>query len=263
MLWLQWLGIEKFLLFTLVLTRVSGVIMTAPVFGGSEVPIRIRALFSLSIAMLILPTQWHVSVEYPGTMLNYVVYLAAELMVGLCLGLGVTILFTGLQVAGALIGQLGGMMMADVFDPTTQSNVSAFSKLLFMIGLAVFVGMGGHRIVMGAVLDTFTALPPGGGSIPDSLTGAFVTLITQSFLLGLRAAMPMTAALLLSTLILGLIGRTMPQLNVLVLGFGLNSMLTFALMAFSLGAAIWIFQDQLEPAIGIVIDAVSDGWQTG
>ncbi len=263
MLWLQWLGIEKFLLFTLVLTRVSGVVMTAPIFGGSDIPVRVRALFAFAISLLILPTQWHASVEYPGTIPNYLVFLGAELMVGLCLGLGMMVLFAGLQVGGALIGRLGGMMLADVFDPTMNSNVPVFSRLMFMVGLAVFVGIGGHRIVMAALLDTFAALPPGGGSIPDSLTGAFVNLLAQSFLLGIRAAMPLTVALLLSTLILGLIGRTMPQLNILIVGFGLNAMLTFGLMAVSLGAAIWVFQDQIEPALETMVDAVGEGWHTG
>jgi len=263
MLWLEWLGIEKFLLFTLVLTRVSGVVMTSPVFGGNDIPVRVRALFAFAISLLVLPTQWHVSVEYPGTMLNYLVFLGAELMVGLCLGLGMVVLFSGLQLAGALVGRLGGLMLADVFDPATQTSVPVFSRLMFMVGLAVFVGIGGHRIVMAALLDTFAALPPGGGSIPESLTGAFVNLLAQSFHLGIRAAMPLTVALLLSTLILGLIGRTMPQLNILMVGFGLNAMLTFGLMAISLGGAIWVFQDQIEPALEIVLDAVSEGWHAG
>lgn len=263
MLWLQWLGIEKFLLFTLVLTRVSGLVLTAPVFGGQDVPQRVRALFAFSIALLILPTQWHVPVAHPGTTLNYLVFLGAELMVGLCLGFGIVVLFSGLQLAGALIGRLGGLMLADVFDPTTGTEVPLFSRLLFLVGLAVFVCIGGHRMVMAALLDTFAALPPGGGSLPPSLPDAFVTLLSQSFMLGVRAAMPLVVALLLSTLILGLIGRTMPQLNVLIVGFGLNAMLTFALLSFTLGAAVWAFQDQVEPTLETIIDAVAGGWHAG
>jgi len=263
MLWLQWLGVEKFLLFTLVLTRVSGLTMTAPVFGGKDIPIRVRALFALAIALVILPTQWHISVTHPGTTLNYLVYLGAELMVGLCLGLGIVVLFGGLQIAGALVGRLGGLMLADIFDPSTETNVPVFSRLLFLVALAVFVCIGGHRMVMAALLDTFSALPPGGGSIPASLPDAFVTLVSQSFALGIRAAMPLVVALLLSTLVLGLISRTLPQLNILMVGFGLNSMLTFALLGLSLGTAIWAFQDQIEPTLEIVLDAVAGGWYAG
>ncbi len=253
--WLEWLGVEKFLLFTLVLTRVSGLLMTAPIFGAKDAPARVRALFAFAIALLILPTQWHVSFAYPGTTLNYMVFLAAELLIGLCLGLSMVILFGGLQIAGALIGRLGGLMLADVFDPTMDASVPVFSRLLFLVALAVFVCIGGHRMVMAALLDTFVALPPGGGSIPHSLADAFVTLVTQSFMLGIRASMPLVVALLLSTLVLGLISRTLPQLNILMIGFGMNAMLTFAILAVTLGAAVWTFQDQIEPALEIVLDA--------
>ncbi len=263
MLWLQSLGVEKFLLFTLVFTRVSGLAMTAPIFGAKDAPARVRALFAFAIALLILPTQWDVVFAHPGTTLNYLVYLAAELLVGLCLGLGMVILFSGIQVAGELIGRLGGLMMANVFDPTMDAEVPLFSRLLFLMALAVFVCIGGHRMVMAALLDTFTALPPGGGSIPSTLADAFVTLVAQSFMLGIRAAMPLVVALLLSTLVLGLISRTLPQLNILMVGFGMNAMLTFAILGATLGTAIWAFQSQIEPALETVLDALTDGWYAG
>lgn len=261
--WLEWLGVEKFLLFTLVLTRVSGLLMTAPVFGAKDTPMRVRALFALAVALLILPTQWHVSFPDPGTTLNYMVFLGVELVVGVSLGLGLVVLFSGIQLAGGLIGRLGGLMLADVFDPAMDANVPLLSRLLFLVTLAVFVCIGGHRLVMTALLDTFAALPPGGGSLPDTLADAFVTLLTQSFLLGVRAAMPLMVALLLSTLVLGLIGRTMPQLNILMVGFGMNAMLTFAFLGVTLGASVLVFQDQIEPALEIVLDALADGWYAG
>ena len=253
---LPWPGAETFLLFTLVLTRVSGLTITAPIFGGKDAPARVRALLALAIALLMLPTQRHVPVTDPGTTLNYLVLLAAELMVGLCLGLGMVILFAGLQIAGELIGRLGGLMLANVFDPTMDTEVPLFSRLLFLTAMAVFVCIGGHRMLMAALLDTFAALPPGGGAVPLSMADALVTLVSQSFLLGIRAALPLVTALLLSTLVLGLISRTLPQLNILMVGFGMNAMLTFAILGVTLGGAVWALQDQIEPALDIVLDAI-------
>ncbi len=253
---LPWLDADKFLLFTLVLTRVSGLTMTAPVFGAKDAPARVRALLALAIALLILPTQWHVPVDDPGTTVNYLVFLAAELLIGLCLGLGMVILFAGLQIAGALIGRLGGLMLANVFDPTMDTEVPLFSRLLFLTAMAVFVCIGGHRMLMAALLDTFAALPPGGGAVPLSVADALVTLVSQSFLLGIRAALPLVTALLLSTLVLGLISRTLPQLNILMVGFGMNAMLSFAILGVTLGGAVWALQDQIEPALNVVLNAL-------
>jgi len=254
--WLRHFDVEKFLLFTLVLSRVSGLTMTAPIYGTKEVPMRVRALLAVALAVLLAPTQWHVDVDHPGTTLNYLVFVGAELLIGGCLGLGIVVLFSGVQLAGQLIGRMGGLMLADVFDPTTETSVPMFSQLLFLVTLATFVCIGGHRMVMAGLLDTFQTVPPGSGLVPLSLSDAFVTLAAQSFDLGVRAAVPVVTALLLSTLVLGLISRTLPQLNILMVGFGLNALLTFAVLSLTIGAAAWVFQDQIEPALETLLQAL-------
>ena len=127
--WLALLDVEHFLLFTLVLTRVSGLTMTAPIYGTSDVPMQVRVLLAVALALLITPTQWDVAVEYPGTTINYMVFIGSELVVGVCLGMGVTILFSGVQLAGQMISRISGMMLADVFDPSLQASVPTFSRL--------------------------------------------------------------------------------------------------------------------------------------
>lgn len=283
MAWLEQLDLERFLLFTLVLTRVSGLTMTAPVYGTKDVPMQVRALFAVALALLITPGQWHVTVRDPATMINYLVLLGSELLVGLCLGLGVMILFTGIQLAGQMMGRVSGMMLANVFDPSTEAEVPTFSRMLFMVTLAVFLCIGGHRLVMAGLLDTFQEIPPGsfppwqapavptapagGEAFQDTIAGALTTLLTESFRLGIRAAVPVVTAVLLSTLVMGLISRTMPQLNILMVGFGLNSMITYGILSITLGAAVWVFQEQIEPLLGIIFHALrapmDAGWVVG
>ena len=76
-----------------------------------------------------------------------------------------------------------------------------------------------------------------------------MVLVTESFHVGIRAGTPLVVAVLLATLVLGLISRTMPQLNVMVVGFGINALLTFAVFSFTLGAALLVFQDQIVPTL--------------
>jgi flagellar biosynthesis protein FliR len=256
MLWLSQLGAPKLLLFTLVLARVSGLVMTAPIYGTRQAPMQVRALLSFALALVVLPSQWHVTIEDPGTTLNYLVFVGAELLIGLCLGLGVDVFFSGLQLAGQVIGRTGGLQLADVFDPTVDDNVPIFSQFLYMLGLAVFLCAGGHRIVMAGLLDTFQSIPPGGRAIPDSIAPTLVLLLSQSFSLALRAAAPVMTALLLATLVLGFIGRTLPQLNVLMLGFSLNALLTFAVLLASVGASVWVFGEQFEPALERLLESL-------
>ena len=253
----------KFILFTLVLARVGGLTMTAPIYGTSDVPLRVRVVLAAALAMLIVPSQWRrddpVSRQCdPLPRARW----AAKPLIGACLGLGVLILIHGMTLAGELVGQASGLRLADVFDPALDENVPLFSRLLFLVTVAVFVCLGGHRLVMAGLLDTFRTIPPGSGGFPRSLAEGFVTLVSQSFSLGIRAAAPAVTALLLATLILGLVGRTLPQLNVLSLGFGLNAMLAFAVLGLSLGAAAWAFQDQIQPAMETILDALKTPLRT-
>ncbi len=254
--WLAQFPVEKFLLLTLVLTRVSGLVTTAPVYGTPDVPVQVRAVLAFALAVLVTPSQWHVSVPEPGSLANYLVLVGSEWLIGMALGLGVAILFAAADTAGQLIGQSSGLLMAELFDPAQGDNVSLFSRLLFLVALAVFVCLGGHRIVMAGLLDSFATIPPGSAAWPTSLAELLVTLTEQSLALGIRAAAPVLASLLLANLVLGLIARTVPQLNILVLGFGINSLLALGVLTFALGAAAWVVQDHFEPAVERVVQTL-------
>ncbi|MFZ5832837.1 MAG: flagellar biosynthetic protein FliR [Planctomycetota bacterium] len=257
--WLPQINADKILLFVLVLTRVSGLAMTAPIFGTRDIPTQVRVLLSVALALLVLPSQWHTPVSDADNIAGYTVLVGGELVVGLCLGLGVVILFSGAQLAGELVANVAGLSAAEVLDPTTEAGVPVFSRLTHLVTMATFVCIGGHRIVMAGLLDTYQVLPPGGVSWCPSLGEAFVTLVGQSCELAIRAAAPVLTALLLSTLVLGLIGRTLPQLNVMILGFNLNSMLTFAVMSITLGSAAWLFQDHVAPTLQLLIETLRYG----
>jgi flagellar biosynthetic protein FliR len=261
-------NVDRFLVFTLVLTRISGLVMASPVMGAKEAPMTIRALISLALAVLIMPSQWSVALPYPGGVLVYVLIIAAELVIGLVLGMGITILISGIQLAGDMVSRVGGLALADVFDPSSSTNVPLFSQLLSLVSTAIFMLIGGHRIMMTGLLDTFRTIPPGGcitaflgpdGATPDilrSIVDLFTLLAAQSFQVGIRAAAPLVAAVLLATLVLGLVSRTLPQLNVMVVGFGLNAMLTFAVFSFALGAVVLVFQDQIAPTLQTLFQAL-------
>lgn len=242
--------------FLLVLTRVSGLVMSAPIFGTGDIPARVRAFLAIALAVLVTPLQTTHVVAMPDTAVDLGILMASELIVGLVLGLGITLLFSGIQIAGQVISQIAGVQLADVINPTFDASVPVFSQLMFYVTLAVFVVTGGHRQVMEALLDTFASMPPGKAIISESIVEAITNLITQSFVLGIRAAAPTMTAVLLATLVLGLLSRTLPQLNLMAVGFGFSSLITLGTLSVSLGIAAWAFQEQVEPALETLIDAL-------
>ncbi len=251
--------LNAFLVFVLILTRLSGLLLTVPFFGAGTVPMRVRLLLTVGMALLLTPLYWTVPVENPGNLVNFAVILGQEAVLGLAMGLGILILFSGLQLTGQVIGQMSGMQLADVFNPTANASVSLFSQLLDLLTLAVFLTMGGHRQVIQALLDTFAWMPPGQVAFSENLILTLSEITSQSFVLGIRAAAPIMIALLLSVLILGLISRTLPQLNVIAVGFSLNSMVMLGMLSISLGGAAYLFQEQADVTFELIRDAVLSG----
>jgi flagellar biosynthetic protein FliR len=250
------LAMPWLIMFVLVLARVGGLVSTAPIFGTSDIPMRVRAFMAIAIAVLIAPLQLKHATTMPTSIVELAILMSAELLVGLVLGLGITILFSGIQIAGQIISQIAGVQLADVINPTFDSNVPIFSQVLFYVALAVFVVTGGHRQVMEALLDTFVAMPPGKVTAFDSLLEVITNLVTQSFVLGIRAAAPTMTALLLATLVLALLSRTLPQLNLMAVGFGFSSLVTLGTLSVSLGVAAWAFQEQVDPVLQSLFDAL-------
>lgn len=247
---------NQFLIFTLVLGRVGGLLLTAPVFSTTAIPLHIRGILAVAVSVMLVPLHVGSPSQPSETMLDVGMMLASEIFVGLLLGFGMAVLMSGIQVAGQLISQLSGMSLAEVFNPGLNTNVPMFGQLFYYVTMAVFVLVDGHRMIIQALLDTFVAMPPGEAVFGDSFVDALTTTLTQSFVLGIRAAAPVMAALLVSTLVLGLITRTLPQINIIAVGFSLNALLTLAGVFMSLGAIAWTFQEQTAATLRLLTESL-------
>ncbi len=230
--------------------------MTAPLLMSAEIPLQVRAFLTVTMALLLTPGQLGAPLVYPRDLVGLAVLIAGELMLGMILGLGVMIVLSGVQITGQIISQLSGMSLADVFNPGFDSEVPLLSHLMYLVTMSAFLLIGGHRLLIGALVHTFETVPLGNARLPPGLADMLATLLGESFSLGIRAAAPVMVALLLATVLLGLISRTIPQINVLVVGFGINSFITLGLMAVSMGVMVLVFQDAFEPAIESLVELI-------
>ncbi len=237
--------ISRFMVFTLELARTGALVATAPIFGSLALPRRVKALLAVMLSLLVTPIYLNASLPPVEHLPEYLRLMVSEVLIGLLLGLGIHILFSGIQVAGQVVSQMSGLSLAEVADPAFNEDSSVFSQLFYFLVLAVFVAVGGHRIVTEALLETFAWAPPGHAALGDTFVEVLTNITTQSFVLGIRAAAPLLAALLLTTIVLGLISRTLPQINIIAIGFGLSSMMLLGILFLSLGAIAWTFQDPI------------------
>ena len=246
------LYLDQFLIFVLVLTRIGSLLMSLPVLGTASVPMQVRALLAVGISLVLTPLFWGQPIPQPENLLALGSLLAREAILGLALGLAVMILLSGVQLAGQIMSQTSGLTLADVVDPTFETSVPLLSQILEMLAVAIFFLVGGHRQVLEALMRSFAWMPPGQGRLPSGLVEALSSITAHSFEVGIRASAPVMVALLLATLSVALISRTLPQLNAVAVGLNFNSLIVLGVLAFCLGAVGWVFQGELDGAIDIV-----------
>ncbi|MGC4003570.1 MAG: flagellar biosynthetic protein FliR [Pirellulales bacterium] len=173
--------------FIFVLARVGGMTMTAPIFGSVEIPLPVRAFLTITISLLIAPLQWGRLTVAPTNLIDLAIIVAGEALIGVALGIGLMIVMAGIQIAGQIASQLGGMSLADVFNPGFDSDMPLFSHLISLVMLAVFSIIGGHRRLIEALMHTFAELPIGSPGRFESAGTFMITLLSESMVLGVRA----------------------------------------------------------------------------
>jgi flagellar biosynthesis protein FliR len=236
-------------IFLLVASRLGGMIMFLPVFSGSAVPVNVRLLFVVGLAALVYPlvqveaaAQWHP--------LGLAIALGRELLLGMLMGLVVQVCFLGLQLGGQMIAQETGLAFGEVVDPSTDVEQSLIGSFYVQLGAVLFLIVGGHRALVGAALESFRRIPLL-GETPTTQGGVELLLdaIGMSGEIALRVAAPVLLTLFLLNVAMGFISRTLPQFNVLTVGFSVKGMVGFLLMAVALPAALSAFMEGLETTV--------------
>jgi len=224
---------SQLLAFILVLVRVSGIIATAPVFGSSNIPPQIKVVLSLMLALILYPFIPLITV-YPDRPDHYIMLIASEMLIGLVLGIIARFLFGAVEFAGTVIGFQMGLGMAMVFDPQSQEQISLVGRFENATATLIFLAMDGHLIVLQALVRSYSVLPPGGASISRPLVENLTELSASVFVIGLQIGAPLIVALFLANAVVGLLARSVPQIQVFVVGFPLTLMLGFLFLFFGM-----------------------------
>lgn len=250
--------LDQFLVFVLVLTRVGALMTALPFFGSQTIPMQVRALLAVALAVIITPLHWGLSPPQPANLLEFGVIIGREALLGLALGSAIMILLSGMQLAGQVISQMSGLSLSDVVNPTFDTQVPIFSHLLELVAIAMFFLLGGDRAVIDALLGSFEWMPPGSGTLPADLPDVLSTVAAHSFDTGIRAAAPVMVAMLLAILIVALISRTLPQLNAIAIGMNFNALIVLAMLGLTLGSAAWVFQGATDDVTALIIDVFKE-----
>jgi len=208
--------------------RMIAFLVIAPPFSSSAIPLRIKGMLALGLALAVAPraSAGYVSLDTAA----FFVALLSEVLIGAILGFLVMIVFSALQSAGSLIDLFGGFQLAQAFDPQMMINGAQFTRLYQMTALALLFASDGYQLMIGGLVRSFGALPVGGGIDLAEPVQAMTAAVTQMFLAAVQIAGPLIIVLFLADAGLGLLTRVAPALNAFALGFPLKILLVVLLV---------------------------------
>jgi flagellar biosynthetic protein FliR len=219
---------------TLVLVRISGLMVFAPVFSSTAIPPRVKAGFVLAVSFLIAP----VVAGFPGAHAELgILPVLGELSVGLVLGLTLSLLFEALEFTGQVLGFQFSFSLVNVMDPNSPVSTPLLGQMFGLLGTLVVLGAGLHRTMLEALFRTFATAPVGTVTLDPRAGGALVMMAGGIFAAALQLSAPVMAATLLAEMAVALAGKLAPQLPVMVIDVPLKTMLGYGVLIGSL--ALW------------------------
>lgn len=223
--------VERFYTFLWPMLRISALMITAPIFSLSAFNTRMRILVALVLTWLVYPLhKWPV---IDPTSAQGLVEVFNQIMIGATMGLILQVVVAAVVVAGQSIAAAMGLSMANMLDPN-MGNVPVISQLLIVMSTLIFVGFGGHAILLGLILESFNSLPIGTNILNQAVYGRVLQWSSMMFLGAVLMALPVMVSLLFINVGLGVVTRAAPSLNIFAVGFPAMIMAGFIILIISL-----------------------------
>jgi flagellar biosynthesis protein FliR len=245
--------------FVVILGRISGLIFTAPVLSDQTIPVQVKAAFAFILSLIFYPVVAAPVVGPNPTAIGVVLLTVKEVGVGALIGFSARLLFAGVAMAGEVIGFQMGIGIANVFDPTSETQLPLIGLIKFNFALLLFVVLDGHLLLIRALLMSYRFIPTGKLVLNEPLFHYLMDLAAKVFVVGLQVGAPLIVAMLAANFSIGLIARSVPQVNVFVVGFPFTIALGLLLLALGFPffiEAVHALNSQLE---SLLLSGLSHG----
>lgn len=215
---------NELLTFFMVLVRMSVLVALMPIFGDKAVPGNVKILLSIAISAVVFPIlkdtgSIHVDDAYywSQSSAKLVMAVACEVMVGLAVGFASQLVFHAIRAGGDFMAQFMGLSMATQYDPHTESQTMVVSQLMGALAMLTFLAIDGHHILFRAMIESFHLIPQGHFNPGEAFKSNVIHLVGNVLFFGVQLAAPMATCMMLVNIVYGILGKTLPQLNILTL----------------------------------------------
>lgn len=232
--------------------RISGLMLSLPMFSSMLVPLRIKIVFVFALAFVCAPfisTDLRLD-HFQG---RYVVFVVYELLLGLLMGFILQLVFQVFIMGGQIIAMQAGLGFATMVDPTTNASVPLVSQFLLIMVSLMFLALNGHLAAFDALLSSFREMPVGKISLGLSALGSVVAFSGWMFKESVMVALPAILALLIVNLGFGVMSRVAPQLNLFSMGIPISLVMGMVIIRISLPGLASQITTSLEEGMRLIV----------
>ena len=224
----------------LLFSRVSGIFSTAPLFGSRNIPVAAKVGVSGVLTLLLLPlVEGAAGLDIRLTPLFFAGEVVKELLIGLAIGFVASLFFSAIQMSGQFLDTQIGFGIVNIFDVHSGQQVPLMGNFQYMLALLLFLTLDLHHVVIQALFDSYQWLPLLGKPAFINTIDFMIRATGHMLVIALQLAMPVILVTLLSDIALGILARTMPQLNIFVVGIPLKISLGVFMMGLAMPAYIY------------------------
>lgn len=215
--------------FLFAMLRIGAFVLSAPLFAARFVSLPVRIIITVCIAVWILQHVQMPPVQNLAS-LTSVTWVLRELGIGLAAGMVLQIYFAAAVMAGDRIANTAGLGLAAQVDPATGSQTPVIGQFFMLFLLAIFVAVDGHLVAIRLILESYTLIPPGPVGTENAFTQAGLAATGEMFRAAVQLMMPVVSVLIVLNIVIGVITRSSPQLNIFAFGFPLTMTVTLLLL---------------------------------
>ncbi len=228
-----------------VLVRTAVILSALPLLGGRTVPTRIKVGLAAAISVILTPV---VTFTLPPNWLepaHLVMALGSEILVGLVLGFAMRLIMAAVELAGNVLGFQTGFAIANVLDPVSQVQTPVFGQLMTVLATLLYFQVDGHLLMLLALGSSFQMIPPFGAHLSAPLLPDVTGLIQRTYEIGMKLAFPVMAATFLVHMTMGVLGRLVPQMNMLLTSLPITISVGLIVLGLGLPFISMVFQESV------------------
>lgn len=228
------IDLSQLQLFFLVFVRIGAIMMSIPVISQRSIPITLKVGMAMAISIILLPILDLETPSYYFEIITFGIGVLTEIMLGIMIGISVNLIFSGIQLAGQLVGYQMGFAIANVMDPQSGGQASILSMFFNLTAMLIFLVINAHHWFLSSLAESFSLVPLFEFKVTGSLLEHMMRLASNMFIIAVKVAAPVMAALLLASICLGLVARTVPRMNIFLVGMPLKIGMGLIFVAISL-----------------------------